>query len=90
MRVNPKVCRGHCNNRPASAIAPLHSRYVGLYHWSTYWHNWDKVIAVNNDGWTVAAVVVINGKEILSEPRHHMTQMDARCFADKPFMVEYV
>lgn len=85
--MNPRVCRGHCNNRPASAVAPRHGRYVGMYYWSTYWQQWDKIVAVNEKGWTVRSVSFVGSKEVLEAERTHCTEMDARCFADKPFEV---
>lgn len=94
MRVNPRVCRGQCNNRPASAVAPRHGRYVGMYYWSPYWQQWDRIVAVNEKGWTVRSVSYVRhalgNVEVYGELRTHCTEMDARCFADEPFMIEYV
>lgn len=76
--------------RDTGQYAPLHHRYVGLYHWSTYWNHWDKIVDVEHGEWVVVAVD-INGNPlpgIDGRVRRHRTMMEAAMFANKPFIVK--
>lgn len=81
---HPEVARGDCIRGP---YAPNDQRYVGLFHWSSYWHQWDKVIAVDEHNWTVQAVDFDGNPKLGTEGRVrvHGTPMEASHFADRPF-----
>lgn len=69
-------------------IKPSH-RHVGLYYWCAYWHQWDKVLAVDVDGYKVRVVCCDVNGDPMQEPREHCTGMAPAMFADKPFVVTY-
>lgn len=66
-------------------IAPLNTRYVGLYHYSTYWEQWDKIINVNKDSWLVRQVNLEG--HYIGNVRCHNTSMNAGHFATRPFKI---
>ena len=67
-------------------ISPT-ARHVGLYYWCNYWAMWDKVLAVNVDGYKVRVVECdINGVPVGRE-REHCTGVSPAMFADKPFNI---
>lgn len=67
----------------ADNTAPFNSRYVGLFHYSTYWNKWDKILSIKGNRWTVQEVD-LHGNPI-GRVREHSTPMHANLFADKPF-----
>lgn len=60
-------------------------RHVGMYYWCDYWRQWDKVLAVNVDGYKVRVVACDMQGNPLEEPREHCTGMSPAMFADRPF-----
>ena len=58
---------------------PGAQRYIGLYHYSSYWDSWDKILGVTDYQWIVED---IDGKQ-----RSHCTAIEGDKFADAPFKV---
>lgn len=61
--------------------APLHRRYIGLYHYSDYFNTWDKILGIGRNYW------IVQGTQDGEKVRRHSTPLHADKFADKPFMV---
>lgn len=66
-------------------IAPFSKRYEGLFHYSAYTREWDRIVAVGNAFWTVQAVD--NEGNIRGPERIHRTPLHADMFANAPFPV---
>lgn len=62
-----------------SLVSP-HKRYIGMFHYSSYWNSWDKVVDTTSYEWVVEDVV--SGVQ-----RKHCTLLEANMFADTPFRV---
>ena len=63
--------------------APLHKRYIGLFHYSVYFNKWDKIIGITTYEWIVQSVD-LDGKSI-GPIRRHCTPMHNQLFANQPF-----
>lgn len=81
------VNRGNIGPKAPQHIAKPSRRYLNLFYWNGYRGHWDKIVAVNpaKGEWSV---VKCNGEgKPIDRLRHHDVEMDARCFAHKPFPV---
>lgn len=61
-------------------------RYIGSYHWSAYWGQWDKILEVDGIWWVVAKCDLEGN--LINKPRRHCTPLEASKFAVKPFDVK--
>lgn len=55
-------------------------RYIGSYHYSPYWNQWDKVIGITSYEWIVEDFIT-------KVQRKHCTLLEVKFFADAPFKV---